>query len=201
VRAVMRTFQDMGRGNTKRGRNSKPQNPKSQAGAAKNFLPPARRRWLDAADSRNLSMTMKCPACKNPLREKGAGELTLDLCYGGCGGIWFDARELERVSSRAAATLHTIWQIPVGRVKFTEPRVCPRCPEQVLDRKWFSDARLVEIDQCPKCGGVWLDAGEFTRIYDEVKGSLTAPPAWAKAMAEAARLVETRLGSPRPPAR
>jgi hypothetical protein len=25
---------------------------------------------------------MKCPACKNPLREKGAGDMTLDVCYG-----------------------------------------------------------------------------------------------------------------------
>ena len=53
---------------------------------------------------------MKCPACKSPLREKGAGEMTLDICYGGCGGIWFDASELERVNARAATTLHTIWQ-------------------------------------------------------------------------------------------
>jgi hypothetical protein len=30
---------------------------------------------------------MKCPSCKNPLREKGAGGMTLDVCYGGCGGI------------------------------------------------------------------------------------------------------------------
>jgi len=51
---------------------------------------------------------MKCPACKNPLREKGAGDMTLDICYGGCGGIWFDATELQGVSARAATTLHSI---------------------------------------------------------------------------------------------
>jgi Zn-finger nucleic acid-binding protein len=133
---------------------------------------------------------MKCPACKNPLREKGAGGMTLDVCYGGCGGIWFDARELERVSARAATTLHTIWNVPVTSVKLTEPRLCPRCPEQTLDRKWFSDAQQVEIDQCPKCGGVWLDAGEFSRIYDEVKGGKVTPPGWATAMAEAAAVVK-----------
>ena len=82
---------------------------------------------------------MKCPACKSPLREKGAGGITLDVCYGGCGGIWFDARELEGVNARAATTLHTIWQAPVGNVKLTEPRMCPRCPELVLERKWFSE--------------------------------------------------------------
>lgn len=144
---------------------------------------------------------MKCPSCKNPLREKNAGGLTLDLCYGGCGGIWFDASELERVSARAATTLHTIWQIPISNVKLTDPRWCPRCPELVLERKWISDLKQVEIDQCPRCGGVWLDAGEFTRIYDEIKGAKMAPPLWASAMAEAAALVEKKLGAandPRP---
>jgi Zn-finger nucleic acid-binding protein len=132
---------------------------------------------------------MKCPACKNPLREKGAGGMVLDVCYGGCGGIWFDAAELERVSARAATTLHTIWQVPVSNVKLTEPRYCPRCPEQVLDRKWFSDLQKVEIDQCPKCGGVWLDAGEFSRIYQETEGAKVSSPLWAKAMSEAAKVV------------
>lgn len=133
---------------------------------------------------------MKCPACKNPLREKSAGEMTLDMCYGGCGGIWFDATELQRVSARAATTLHSIWNVPTSHVKLTEPRRCPRCPELILERKWFSDLQKVEIDQCGKCGGIWLDAGEFSRIYDEIKGAKITPPAWASAMANAAAAVE-----------
>ena len=129
--------------------------------------------------------------------------MTLDICYGGCGGIWFDAHELERVTARAAATLHTIWQVPVDEKragetpalpgatakKPAEPRVCPRCDGQVLDRKWFSDLKRVEIDQCPICGGVWLDAGEFSPVYEEIHNSKVAPPGWACAMAEAAQVV------------
>src|SRR5678816_2999230 len=134
---------------------------------------------------------MKCPACNKTLREKGAGGITLDMCYGGCGGIWFDASELENVNDRAAATLHTIWQIP-SRIKPPgEPRSCPRCPEQVLERKWFSDAQKVEIDQCPKCGGIWLDDGEFSSIYAEIKKGRTGSPAWAIAMVDAVTFVRT----------
>ena len=125
---------------------------------------------------------MICPACKSPLREKGAGDMTVDVCYGGCGGIWFDAKELQRVNARAAATLHTIWNIPVGNVKLTDPRICPRCPEQLLERKWFSELKQVEIDECPKCGGVWLDAGEFTRIYEESKRAKVTSPLWTAAL-------------------
>jgi Zn-finger nucleic acid-binding protein len=142
---------------------------------------------------------MICPACKNPLREKGAGGMTLDICYGGCGGIWFDASELERVTPQAAATLHTIWQTPVNPKKLSEPRLCPRCQGLELERKWFSDLKKVEIDQCKKCGGIWLDAGEFSRIYEETQGSRIAPPGWAKAVAEAAALVSQTLNRPQPP--
>jgi Zn-finger nucleic acid-binding protein len=143
---------------------------------------------------------MKCPACKNPLLEKNAGGMTLDMCYGGCGGIWFDAHELERVTARAAATLHTIWQAPVDVKKLAEPRMCPRCSEQVLDRKWFSDLKRVEIDQCPNCGGIWLDAGEFSQVYEEIHNSTVAPPGWACAMAEAAKFVHQQSTSGGPPA-
>src|SRR4051812_25138292 len=133
---------------------------------------------------------MKCPSCKSPLLEKNAGGMTLDICYGGCGGIWFDATELKRITARAAASLHTIWQSPVVNLNVAGPRLCPRCPAQALERKWFSESRKVEIDQCPKCAGLWLDAGEFSRIYDEIKGPSVAPPEWAKAMAEAAAVIE-----------
>jgi len=136
---------------------------------------------------------MKCPACGEPLREKSAGGMTLDVCYGGCGGIWFDATELERVDARAANTLHTIWQAPPGRARVEGARICPRCAGQELERKWFSEFKKVEIDQCPQCGGVWLDAGEFSRIYEEIKGSKVTSPAWASAMAEAAAVVDQKL--------
>lgn len=141
---------------------------------------------------------MKCPACKNTLREKNVRGMTVDLCYGGCGGIWFDAMELERVSvsAPAATTLHSIWQIPTSsNVKQVEPRVCPRCPNQVLDRKWFSDSQQVEIDQCKNCGGIWLDAGEFSRIYEEVKADRETSPLWARAMSETAELVREQAGA------
>ena len=72
--------------------------------------------------------------------------MTLDVCYGGCGGIWFDPTELERVDSRAATTLHTVWQAPPHKkVVLTQPRFCPRCPELVLDRRWFSESEKVEV--------------------------------------------------------
>jgi Zn-finger nucleic acid-binding protein len=121
-------------------------------------------------------------ACKSPLREQSVGGMTLDVCHGGCGGIGFDAKELERASAREATTLHTIWTVPISHVQLTDPRLCPRCPQQRLERKWFSDLQQVEIDQCPQCAGVWLDAGEFNRIYQESKRARLTSPLWMAAM-------------------
>jgi len=78
---------------------------------AKRVLLRPRGRTLRLLPSRSeKESSMDCPACKQPLREKSVGEFTVDVCYGGCGGIWFDANELERVSVRAAGSLHRVWQ-------------------------------------------------------------------------------------------
>jgi uncharacterized protein len=107
--------------------------------------------------------------------------MTLDICYGGCGGIWFDHRELEQTDPRASISLHTVWSDPSTKVSLTKPRICPRCPDHVLERKIFSELVRVEVDQCSNCGGLWLDEGEFTRIY-KASGN-AAMPLWATAMA------------------
>ena len=142
---------------------------------------------------------MICPACKGPLLQKNVPGMTLDICYGGCGGIWFDAAELERVDGHAAASLHTVWNHKNAKRPLTEPRTCPRCPEQVLDRKWFSDAENVEIDQCPHCSGIWLDDGEFSLIYKEMKIPGVCPPGLAAAMTEAAAFIKARPPVYQPP--
>jgi Zn-finger nucleic acid-binding protein len=38
--------------------------------------------------------------------------------------------------------------------------VCVKCTS-VLDKATIAD---VEVDLCPKCGGIWLDKGEITRL-------------------------------------
>jgi hypothetical protein len=55
--------------------------------------------------------------------------------------------------------------------------------------------------KCPSCknplrekgaGGLTLDAGEFSRIHEEVRGAKVTSPLWAVAMAEAAKVVEEK---------
>jgi len=112
---------------------------------------------------------MKVPLVKDLCGEKRLG-MTLDVCYGGCGGIWSTPTELERVSARAASTLHTIWQIKRSNVKLTEPRLCPRCPERCLSGKWFSDLQQVEIDQCPSAAAFAGRRGVHPHLRGDPRG-------------------------------
>lgn len=50
-------------------------------------------------------------------------------------------------------------------------RRCPVCQDPVMDRVMHED---VEIDICPKCKGIWLDAGELELLTGRAKGSHNA---------------------------
>jgi Zn-finger nucleic acid-binding protein len=73
---------------------------------------------------------MKCPACFNELTEVQVGSLFVDVCQGGCGGIWFDAFELQRVDEeeeKAGEHLLEIRRDPNIAVDPNRKRDCPRC--------------------------------------------------------------------------
>lgn len=113
---------------------------------------------------------MKCPACFNDLTQTQVGNLAVDVCQGGCGGIWFDAFELQRVDEEdeaAGEPLLHIQRDPRIVIDLQRRRDCPRCAAMRLHRHFFSGKRKVEIDQCPNCGGYWLDAGELAQIRAE----------------------------------
>ena len=115
---------------------------------------------------------MKCPACFNALTSHTVGGVTVDVCQDGCGGIWFDAFELRKVddsSETAGELLLQIRRDPKLTVDLHRKRDCPRCEGIRLKRRFFSPKRRVEIDECPGCGGCWLDAGELERIREEIE--------------------------------
>jgi Zn-finger nucleic acid-binding protein len=114
---------------------------------------------------------MKCPACFNPLTQLTVGSLTVDVCRGGCGGIWCDAFELQTVDEpqeSAGQWLINVERNPRLQVDHGRKRDCPKCDGVKLKRHYFSAKKKVEVDQCPGCAGYWLDAGEVEKIRDEM---------------------------------
>ena len=110
---------------------------------------------------------MKCPACDHQLTEIRVGAVAVDICQGGCGGIWFDAFELKKVDEQHEAAGEPLVQIkrgPVRQADSSQKRACPRCDGVKLKRHLFNPKSTVEVDHCPNCAGYWLDAGELEKI-------------------------------------
>lgn len=113
---------------------------------------------------------MKCPACDRELSGIQVGSVAVDVCQGGCGGVWFDAFELKKVDEEHEAAGEHLLQIrrdPNLKVDSVRKRDCPRCEGIKLKRHLFSRTSRVEVDHCPNCAGYWLDAGELERIRAE----------------------------------
>jgi len=110
---------------------------------------------------------MKCPTCGNELTQVIAGEIVADVCKNGCGGIWFDHYEFEKIDEKHEAEGEPLLHIernPSVKVIHGEKRKCPCCSDIVMMQHFFSVKEQVELDECPKCGGIWLDAGELANI-------------------------------------
>jgi uncharacterized protein len=114
---------------------------------------------------------MNCPACDRELTSRTAGDVTVDVCAGGCGGIWFDHFELRKLDEQSETAGESLLAVPRDPTVHIDPTKRYRCPSDtdavVLMRHFWSVKRAVTIDECPECGGVFLDAGELGRIRDE----------------------------------
>jgi hypothetical protein len=116
------------------------------------------------------TQNMKCPACDRDLSPTKAGGVTLDVCQGGCGGIWFDAFELNRVVQPPEGGRDIVLSIERDAQLQVDParkRKCPKCADLFLMRHFITRLKQVEVDDCPGCGGLWLDAGELSRMKAE----------------------------------
>jgi len=113
---------------------------------------------------------MTCPACGGALTPVDVPGLTVDVCRDGCAGIWFDRSELRSVDEpveNAGEALVGLAGTPRVIVDATGRRRCPRCPDSVLMRHFYSATRAVAVDECPTCAGTWLDGGELAEIRAE----------------------------------
>ena len=114
---------------------------------------------------------MNCPACGHLLTSRTAGDVTVDVCDGGCGGIWFDHFELQKLDEPAESAGEQLLDVrrdPGVVIDQSARYRCPKCTDDVvLMRHFWSVKRDVTIDECPECGGVFLDAGELAGIRND----------------------------------
>ncbi|MCR5260891.1 MAG: zf-TFIIB domain-containing protein [Candidatus Gastranaerophilales bacterium] len=108
-----------------------------------------------------------CPACKGKMVKiyTKAG-MNVDICLNGCGGIWFDNREIDTFSKDEVnyEELHKLYSDKeFNEVTIEKDRVCPVCSRKMVQHK-VSEKSDVVIDECYTCGGKFLDYGEMESV-------------------------------------
>ncbi len=114
---------------------------------------------------------MQCPVCSAQLDQIKIGSVQFDVCKSGCGGIFFDDFELQKVDEPdedAGELLGEIEGVPHFHRDPEQQLKCPKC-EIPMMRHFFSVKQKVQVDECPSCGGFWLDCGELRQIRCEFK--------------------------------
>ena len=112
---------------------------------------------------------MYCPACHYPMTETTVSDVKMDICEGGCGGIWFDTyefRKFDEPHEYAGDQVLFTPRDPKRHIDKEDKHICPRCTGVIMMRHFFSVKRTVELDECASCGGIFLDAGELAALRD-----------------------------------
>ncbi len=109
---------------------------------------------------------MQCVKCSGTLIAKQVAGVMVDQCDR-CGGVWFDARELDRVLQHGQ---FDDLQTRLSRgVDYDALRGnCPRCKGDGKLVRVVSDVRDdIHIDTCTVCYGQWLDSGEVEALHGQ----------------------------------
>lgn len=113
---------------------------------------------------------LTCPACGCEMIKLFIADkaINIDICANGCGGIYFDNQEIQEFSS-PNEDLSEIKKLLEGKnfmpADETKTRICPSCGTPMAKTNAFG----VQIDTCYKCGGLFLDNGEFDQLRTHFK--------------------------------
>jgi Zn-finger nucleic acid-binding protein len=108
---------------------------------------------------------MKCVKCEGKLVQVRVDDVDVDQCDT-CGGIWFDAHELERLLR--GKKLDPLLGRGHARPGDDERRGrCPRCKSEGYLVRMASRREQIHVDTCAICGGKWLDGGELDALHRE----------------------------------
>lgn len=107
-----------------------------------------------------------CPKCGSAMEPRQIGAVQLDRCVG-CGGLWLDALEKERLLEHKNAARHAEAgpAAAPGSVSDVTRILCPR-DRSTMIHVVDPEQPHVGFESCTVCGGVFLDAGELTDLSE-----------------------------------
>jgi len=112
----------------------------------------------------------RCPSCNKLMTHSTQENVRLNTCPG-CFGIWIDKLALNRLARTPPPPAPDgTPELPLEELAAvvvesnTKERLhCPLCPGELVKQRYHA-LIPVEVDLCPRCGGVWLDVGELPLI-------------------------------------
>ena len=111
---------------------------------------------------------MFCPRTKTALEAVSIGDVNVYLSKSG--GVFFDNRQIFHFSDPnlkpAQVLVAHLQTLPTECVDLAKRINCPKCPDVVMMRRFFTPLKVVEIDECPNCAAIWLDHGELEKIHE-----------------------------------
>ena len=132
-------------------------------------------------------MDLLCPRTGQKLRTILIGGLPIEFSDA-CGGAFFDRLELERFDDVAEQPGDQLAELMnryrASGLDFSQRLRCPKDPDVVMMRRFYSPKRGVEVDECPACGGIWMDAGELAAARVERPDDATARQQTKQILAE-----------------
>ncbi len=114
---------------------------------------------------------IECPACGKKMEKifmPSAG-VNLDVCVDGCGGIYFDNRELNKFDEKhedIEPLIKAFEGKTYSKIDTAETRICPVCSMKMV-KNYASAKHEVQIDECYSCGGKFLDHCELDKIREQ----------------------------------
>lgn len=110
---------------------------------------------------------MKCPACQNTLQECVVAGVKIQCCQGECGGLWFDRFQFKKIKALKPGTGQSLLMIERAdgvKIYRGAEHACPDCKTTLLYRHFFSAEGDIEINQCSKCRGFWIDLAGLAKL-------------------------------------
>ncbi len=109
---------------------------------------------------------LKCPKCDCAMEKVEHESIVVDRCEG-CGGLWFDNLEHERLKLLEGSESIDTGDPAVGKRYNKVDRIdCPVCHTRMV-RMVDAKQRHIWYESCSVCSGVFFDAGEFADYRKE----------------------------------
>jgi Zn-finger nucleic acid-binding protein len=107
---------------------------------------------------------MQCPKCKTEtLVEFTVDKTAVDRCSL-CNGTWFDDHELSQLLAEEATHVARLLKGVTVEEAAGRKGNCPRDGSLLL-RIYSAIDHAVIVDACADCHGIWLDGGEFEKLF------------------------------------